>query len=87
MEKRGDVNRDVTVLVNGARMKTLLDGIRRDWDEIQSISFGEDDSRYVAMLAETVDVLGPSITSALNLLEAYLDLVGVDACLDVGYRE
>ena len=81
-----DVNADVFMLVNGTKMKMLLDEVRRLMDEMVDISFGSDDE-HAKQLMDAKGVLCPAVKTAMDVLEAPLDLMGVTATMDIGYRD
>lgn len=82
-EQLNDITRRIAT---GARIQTIIESMRHDLELLDELNLG-DAADGSAMVGEVIGTLVPEMMQAVNMIENALDVYGVFACMDSGYRD
>ena len=79
-EQLNDITRRIAT---GARIQTIIENLRYNLELLDELDLGG----ASAMVGEVIGTLVPEMMQAVNMIESALDVYGVFACMDSGYRD
>ena len=82
-EQLNDITRRIAT---GARIQTIIENLRYNLELLDELDLG-DASDGSAMVGEVIGTLVPEMMQAVNMIENAVDIYGVNACMDSGYRD